>query len=88
LSGRQSDERVEEKPCFREGEAKKAAGKALKAGGIRTELETKTMPADLDKRLRKLLNDEPALSGDQALVQIAGAADDANRRLLDSYWSL
>ena len=39
---------------------------------IRTEPETEPMPADLGKRLRTLLDDEPALSWDQALVRIAG----------------
>jgi hypothetical protein len=39
---------------------------------IKTEPNTKLMPADLSKRLRKMLDDEPALSWDQALVRIAG----------------
>lgn len=39
---------------------------------IKTEPNTKPMPADLSKRLRKMLDDEPALSWDQALVRIAG----------------
>jgi hypothetical protein len=39
---------------------------------IKTEPDTERMPADLAKRLRKLLDDEPALSWDQALVRIAG----------------
>jgi hypothetical protein len=38
---------------------------------IRTEPNTQPMPADLGRRLRKLLHDEPALSWDQALSRIA-----------------
>jgi hypothetical protein len=39
---------------------------------IRMEPDTKPCPSDLSRRLRKMLEDEPALSWDQALVRIAG----------------
>jgi hypothetical protein len=39
---------------------------------IKTEPDTERMPADLAKRLRKLLDDDPTLSWDQALARIAG----------------
>lgn len=42
---------------------------------IKVQPETKSMPGDLEKRLRKLLAQTPELSWDEALVRIAGRGE-------------